>query len=85
MLQDSVSWVSVSQARPVAQPSITARLIIASFTEKLFANPANGSVQRLYLAENLYSDSILFRQRHINVILGYFKGIEQGDFSGMLK
>lgn len=66
----------------VVQQSITARSIIASFNEKLFANPANESVQRLYLIENLLSDSILFRQQHINVILGYFKGIEQGDFSG---
>ncbi len=66
----------------VVQPSITARSIIASFAEKLFANPANGPVQRLYLIENLLSDSVLFRQQHINVILGYFKGIEQGDFSG---
>lgn len=65
----------------VVQLSITARSIIASFTQKLFANPANGSVQRLYLAEDLLSDGIVFRQQHINVILGYFKGIEQGDFS----
>lgn len=66
----------------VVQPSITARSIIASFAEKLFANPANGPVQRLYLIENLLSDGILFRQQHINVISASFKGIEQGDFSG---
>ena len=58
--------------------SVTARSIIASFTEKLFANPTNGSAQRLYLIENVLSNSILFRQRYINVILGYFKGIDQG-------
>lgn len=33
--------------------SITARSIIALFAEKLFANPGNGFVQRLYLDENL--------------------------------
>lgn len=42
----------------VVQLSFTARSIITSFTEKLFANPANGSVQRLYLVENLLSHSI---------------------------
>lgn len=34
--------------------SITARSIIALFVEKLFANPDNGFVQRLYLDENLH-------------------------------
>lgn len=38
------------------QPSITARSINASFTQKLWANPANGSVQRLCLLENLLPD-----------------------------
>lgn len=36
--------------------SITARSIIALFAEKLFANPDNGFVQRLYLDENLHWD-----------------------------
>lgn len=73
--QDSVS-------RPVIQPSITARSIFASFTKKLFANPTNGSVQRLYLSENLLSDSVLFRRQHVNVILGYLKGFERGNCWG---
>lgn len=68
----NAQWASARLAG--CQPSITARSIIASFAEKLFANPANGPVQRLYLIENLLSDSIRFRQQHINVISGSFKG-----------
>lgn len=56
--------------------SISARSIIALFAEKLFANPGNGFVQRLYLEENL------LRQRHTNVISGYSKGIKLGAHSG---
>lgn len=65
----------------VAQPSVTARSIITSFTEKLLANRTIGPLERLYLIGILLSDSILFRPRNINVILGYFKGRER-DLSG---
>lgn len=66
----------------VVLPSVGARSIIALFTEKPFANPSNGSVQRMDLIENLLSVGVLLSQQHVNTTLSYFKGIEEGDFSG---
>lgn len=62
----------------VVQLSFTARSIITSFTEKLFANPANGSVQRLYLVENSLSHNIVSGTLMLSWVIS--RGLNKGIF-----